>query len=163
MLELTSLVGLALGLAILWLSPHPSVAWRSGGVILVLLCLFSGLQPKLEHQPAAIRPISGLLPSRWAFEGLLLLQSQSTPAPTGAESDESVQIDPAEIYFPVATQQMGLTADVLALLLMLVGLSRRSRPGGRPALQELLEKKLAVLSSGVARAESRAPSSGGLG
>ena len=39
-------------------------------------------------------------------------------------SDGSVQLDPAEIYFPVATQQMGLTADVLALLLMLIGLSR---------------------------------------
>ncbi len=51
-------------------------------------------------------------PSRWAFEGLLLLESQ-----------ETANLDLAETYFPADSQRMGLRADTMALVFMLIGLA----------------------------------------
>jgi len=67
--------------------------------------------------------VSSFLPSRWAFEGLLLLQErQPVPNSDNPATDGDVP-DLAEDYFPIASaQRMGLAADVLALLLMLIGL-----------------------------------------
>ena len=122
-LGLTSLVGLALGLVILKLFPRLSIVWASGGFILVLLCLLSGLSPRLDEQPAAVRPLSGLLPSRWAFESLLLLEERQPGPESDAAATQSGLPEPAATYFPIASERMGLTADVLALCLMLIGLA----------------------------------------
>lgn len=70
------------------------------------------------------------LPSRWAFEGLLLLESERR----GLAENESVSLtsrapatllppaaDLAEPYFPAESDRMGEQADVLALSAMFVG------------------------------------------
>jgi hypothetical protein len=91
--------------------------------MLVLLCLMSGLSPRLDEQPAAVRLLSGLLPSRWAFEGLLLLEERQPGPESDAGATQSGLSEAAETYFPAASERMGLKADVLALCLMLIGLA----------------------------------------
>ncbi len=122
LLVLASAVGLALGLSIIVLSPRPALAWALLPVIVFLLWLFGGQWRPLHRMPAA-GVVSNFLPSRWAFEGLLLLQERQPVL----KSDDPVTGDDvpdlAEAYFPIASaQRMGLAADVLALVLMLIGL-----------------------------------------
>jgi len=118
-LFLAALVGLAMGLVVLALAPHPAIAWSSAVLLLLLFSFLGGLRPTLREQPDLARPIAGLFPSRWAFEGLLLLEAGEPEIGTvGAEKS-----DLAEHYFPAASHRMGTGADALALVLMLTGLS----------------------------------------
>jgi hypothetical protein len=126
-LSLASFVGMALGLLFLALTPRPESAWMILPVAILLLWLFGGLVPALLRVPV----LPSAVPSRWAFEGLLLLESGGDP-----------ERDLAEDYFPAESQRMGLRADALALGFMLFGLaaaaafmatSLRPHPPGLPA------------------------------
>jgi hypothetical protein len=70
--------------------------------------------------PAPARVVTSVIPSRWAFEGLLLVESGRF-WPSGAQG-EGRPLDLAERYFPSDTERMGGKADTLALTAMLVGL-----------------------------------------
>ncbi|MGC8641247.1 MAG: FHA domain-containing protein [Isosphaeraceae bacterium] len=125
-LVLAATVGMALGLVGIALAPRANLA----GVLLlapVLLLLLLGGWPSLLRLPV----VPALSPSRWAFEGLLLLESSARP-----------ENDLAQAYFPAESLRMGETADALALAFMLFGLlaavafmatSTRSRQPGLPA------------------------------
>ena len=106
-LVLTSVVGMALGLLIIALAPQPEAAWIGLSAAVLFLGLFGGLWPPPLHLPV----IPSAVPSRWAFEGLLLL-----------ESGENSGNDLAQAYFPADSLRMGLTADALALVFLLIGL-----------------------------------------
>lgn len=106
-LVLTSAVGLVLGLLLVVLAPRPDVARVLLPAAVLLLGLFGGVCPALLRFPI----IPGVMPSRWAFEGLLLLEDAGMP-----------DRDLAQEYFPADSLRMGETADALALGLMLIGL-----------------------------------------
>jgi pSer/pThr/pTyr-binding forkhead associated (FHA) protein len=106
-LILTSVVGMALGLLIIALAPQPDAAWIGLSAVVLLLGLFGGIWPPPLHLPV----IPSAIPSRWAFEGLLLLESGEDPGN-----------DLAQAYFPADSLRMGLTADALALVFLLIGL-----------------------------------------
>jgi hypothetical protein len=124
-LVLATLVAMLLGLLVFTLVGTSAPA----AVILLLMsfvamaALGGGIQPMPSPSPAA-RVAAGVMPSRWAFEGLLLLESEQRPAPEGAQRAEPAR-DPdlAESYFPVDSERMGLRADAMALVCMLVGLA----------------------------------------
>jgi pSer/pThr/pTyr-binding forkhead associated (FHA) protein len=123
-LLLASLVGLAMGLLVVALVPRFVHAWACVVGLVAVLGLLGGLRPSLPDQPAWARPIASLLPSRWAFEGLVLLETgEAAPAPPGREGQSDQRQDLAETYFPSASERMGLAADTLALVLMLIGLA----------------------------------------
>ena len=106
-LVLASTVGVALGLLFIALAPRSDVAWMILPVAVLLLWLFGGIWPSLLRWPV----VPGAMPSRWAFEGLLLLESAENPGK-----------DLAQAYFPAESLRMGERADVLALTCMLFGL-----------------------------------------
>ena len=60
------------------------------------------------------------MPSRWTFEGLLLLESDRRPP---EESEPNLDRDLCDDVFPARSERMGVTADAMALGLMLIGLS----------------------------------------
>ncbi|WP_435020879.1 FHA domain-containing protein [Tundrisphaera sp. TA3] len=97
LLALASAAGLALGLLLVALAPRPAFAWGAAVAAMVPAWLLA----------TRTGPIAGLLPSRWAFEGLLLQESPGL----------------AERYFPAETLRMGGTADLMAIGFLLVGLS----------------------------------------
>ena len=62
-------------------------------------------------------------PTRWAFEGLLLLEAPHHPSGESAAGTAAAEHDCAEAYFPAESQRMGPGADLTALGLMLVGMT----------------------------------------
>ncbi|HEY2154578.1 MAG TPA: FHA domain-containing protein [Isosphaeraceae bacterium] len=126
LLALAALVGLTAGLLIEALSPRAAIAWAALGPIMLVLWLFGGERQALSQMNSAARAVANALPSRWAFEGLLLLESDARSA--------SVP-DLAQDYFPAETQRTGPRGAAMALAFLLVGLSasaaftaRASRP-----------------------------------
>jgi hypothetical protein len=120
LLILASAVGLALGFLILVLAPRPAVAWAILPAVLLLAWLFGGGWPPLSRLPV----VSSLIPTHWAFEGLLLLESDEHHMPANADASEpTVNHDLAEAYFPAETERMGVKADAMALGAMLLGLA----------------------------------------
>jgi hypothetical protein len=122
-LLLTVSVALSLGLVVFSLVRAPMNA------VAVLLVAFAAtllLGGKIGSL-AATRPgawVAAAMPSRWAFEGLLLLESEQRAAPTAPEGAESAPVDDlAEDFFPADTQRMGPKADAMALGFMLIGLA----------------------------------------
>jgi hypothetical protein len=135
-LMLAALVGLAAGLLLVVLSPGPAAAWAMLGPIMLVLWLFGGERQALPRMNAAARAIANALPSRWAFEGLLLLESDARPGrDPSADSPPTDGPDLAETYFPAETERTGPRGAAMALGFLLVGLTasaaftaRASRP-----------------------------------
>ncbi len=109
-LMMASATGLLLGLLAFSRIRSPAIAV---GVLLLgfvpMVALGGWIRPSAE-----VRPIAALMPSRWAFEGLLLIESDRHPLQ---------HTELAEGFFPADSERMGLTADVTALGCMLVGLT----------------------------------------
>ncbi len=111
-LILAALVGLALGLLIAALTrgTPPATAWMAAGLIMAVMVLLAGGSPSRARMEPWLKTAAGAVPSRWAFEGLLLIA-------------EKPGTDLAETAFPAETERMGVTADTLALVAMLIGLA----------------------------------------
>ncbi len=114
-------VGLACGLAVVLLVPQPRLAWAFLPVAFIALWLFGGEQWPMPRMASWAKAVAGVVPSRWTFEGLLLLEAENLPA-RGAEDAPAVE-DPVEPYFPADSDRMGVRADTMALVAMLVGLA----------------------------------------
>ncbi len=109
---LASAVGLALGLLVIATAPRPIAAWTMLGAVIVALGILGGGAWPPSQMPALVRLAADFTPSRRAFEGLLLLESDSVPVSDLAESS-----------FPAETDRMGVKADATALALMTLGLA----------------------------------------
>jgi pSer/pThr/pTyr-binding forkhead associated (FHA) protein len=124
LLFLDSAIGLCLGLLIVGLTHRPEVGWALTVIVLIPLGLLGGQWTPLHRLPPAIRALSGFVPTRWTFEGLLLLESYQQPVTVSApESESAAGRDVAEEFFPAETDRMGVKADALALVTMLIGLA----------------------------------------
>jgi pSer/pThr/pTyr-binding forkhead associated (FHA) protein len=125
LLVLASAVGLALGLLILTLAPGRAAAYGVAAVAVLLFWVFGSPVIQLWKSPGA-RIIANVLPARWAFEGLLVLESDGEnplPLPAAASSGgQDGEGDVAEACFPAASERMGMRADALALMFILFGL-----------------------------------------
>ena len=62
-------------------------------------------------------------PTRWAFEGLLLLEAPYHPSGQSAADAAADDHDCAEAYFPAESERMGPGADLTTLGLMLIGMT----------------------------------------
>ena len=129
-LLMTSLTGLLIGMTVSAFVPNTAVvpSWAAAaGVLLigfVLMAVLGGWLwplPTITSQP--VRLAAAGMPTRWAFEGLISLETanHSPPAP-GESSDQQVH-DPAEAFFPSTSERMGARADAMALASMVIGLA----------------------------------------
>ncbi len=126
LLALAALVGLTAGLLVTVLAPRPAVAWAALGPIMLGLWLFGGERQALPQMNPAARVVANALPSRWAFEGLLLLESDARAA--------SVP-DLAQDYFPAETQRTGPRGRAMALAFLLIGLTATAAFTARASLR----------------------------
>jgi hypothetical protein len=125
-MALASFVGLAFGLALSELVTHRTTAL---GVLLasfVPLVVFGGWLWPLPKMSAPLRFVAAAMPSRWAFEGLFVLESGrhgASPAVQEPGTEQERVADLAEDFFPAGSERMGPAADATALGAMMVGLA----------------------------------------
>ncbi len=113
-MTLASGVGASLGLVVHALTRRWIATVVILAVLFVPLVALGGRIWPLGGMNKALRLAAALMPSRWAFEGLLLPLSEATDQDKGA--------DRAEHYFPAETVRMGWAADAMALGFMFAGL-----------------------------------------
>jgi hypothetical protein len=121
-LLLTSAVGLALGLVAFSLVRAPMGAMAVLMIAFAAMLMLGGRIGSLAASGPGAR-VAAAMPSRWAFEGLLLLENERREAPTVPVEAGSDPADLAEGFFPAGTERMGPTADAMALGFMLIGLA----------------------------------------
>jgi pSer/pThr/pTyr-binding forkhead associated (FHA) protein len=122
-LVMTSLVGFFLGLVVSNPVRNSAAAASVLLICFVAMIALGGWIWPLPKMSAPVQLFAEAMPSRWAFEGLILLeadQHRAIAAPD--ETDPSQTHDPVEEYFPVDSERMGITADAITLGSMLIGL-----------------------------------------
>jgi pSer/pThr/pTyr-binding forkhead associated (FHA) protein len=132
-LVLASAVALSLGWAVLAVIRQPTVAVPVLAFGFLAMIAFGGRVVTLPASSLGAG-ISVAMPSRWAFEGLLLLESEGRAAP--ADRANHAGADLAEGFFPTDTERMGPKADAMALAFMVIGLTGAAAflsANGRPA------------------------------
>lgn len=140
LLVLSSVVGVALGLAVSAIVKTSEVAIATLPLVLLPMVILGGILQPQHEMNAPMRWCSNAMPSRWSFEGLLLSEATVRPkspgigmdlAEPGNSSDDAPGVPPpmstptkqavdiAELYFPRNTDRMGVRACVFALGTML--------------------------------------------
>ena len=108
-----------------------SIAIRSWQIVaaavvgcFVLMTALGGWFWPLPRSGPPVTWAMSAMPTRWAFEGLLLLEAPYHP-PSGKSIADAADAghDCAEAYFPAESQRMGPGADLTALGSMLVGMA----------------------------------------
>jgi hypothetical protein len=79
LLLLTSLVGLAIGLAVSALARTSEVAIALLPLILLPMVILAGVLQPLHKMNGLVAGVAQVMPSRWSFEGLLLLEADERP------------------------------------------------------------------------------------
>jgi pSer/pThr/pTyr-binding forkhead associated (FHA) protein len=123
-LVLASAIALSFGLAVTGLIRYSPAA--VGVLLLSFLPMIAlgGCFWPLPKFNQAVRMTASVMPSRWAFEGLLLLEPPQDALPnTSAASEPARERDLAEDYVPADSDRMGPEADRTALASMLIGLT----------------------------------------
>jgi pSer/pThr/pTyr-binding forkhead associated (FHA) protein len=123
LLFLSAGAGLSLGLLVCNIVKTPQATAGVLIPIFALMVALGGWILPLPEMTPVLRPAAAVMPSRWAFEGLLLLESAGRPLPADlADSEPDRNHDLAEGFFPLESERMGLRADAMALAFMLTGL-----------------------------------------
>ncbi len=123
-LALASTVGVLMGLVVSTMAR----TWQTVAVILVLafvpMFTLAGWFWPLPNRPLPFRLAAAAMPTRWAFEGVLLLESPYHPPPTAVdESPPAPKRDLAEDFFRATSERMGPQADATALASMAIGVA----------------------------------------
>lgn len=142
-LMLSSLVGVALGLLVSAIARNSSAAVSLLPVILLLMVILGGAMQPIHRMTDAARVVCSAVPSRWAFEGMLLVESEHQPyfhpSPStippypGFPQERLYEQDMAEYYFPQAEQRSSLAtcsgglAAMLSIYLLALRLVLRLR------------------------------------
>lgn len=108
LLLLAALVGVAVSLVISAASRTTEMAIALVPVVLLPMILLGGMVQSLPKMGSTTKTLCHAVPSRWAFEGMLLLES--------AKREKDV----AENYFPKKDHRHGLLVCPIVLFVMLV-------------------------------------------
>jgi pSer/pThr/pTyr-binding forkhead associated (FHA) protein len=114
LMVLASAVGAAIGSLIRTIAPRPGIAMAVALAAVAVMGLVQGLA---TNRSGIAGPVADATPSRWAFEGLLLMESDRREAVAGGAGDL------AEPYFSAASDRSGVRACAMALGFMLAGLA----------------------------------------
>ncbi len=118
-LILSALVGVAFGLLISAVARSSSAAVSLLPVMLLLMVILGGALQPVNRMTEAARVVCCMVPSRWAFEGMLLEESAHQPhfQPTpftlppyaGFPKERFCEQDMAEYYFPKTEERSSST------------------------------------------------------
>ncbi|HBL32015.1 MAG TPA: hypothetical protein DD490_34770, partial [Acidobacteria bacterium] len=105
-LLLASWIGLALGLLVSSASRSSETAIALVPLLLLPMVILGGLMQPIDKMPEPIRPLAHAMPSRWAFEGLLLLESDAQPEPPAPVNPVATEGNPPPPSVPTDTRDL---------------------------------------------------------
>lgn len=135
-------VGTAAGLLVSALAKTSETAVSLIPLVLLPMVIFGGILQPLDEMQTLARSVAGVMPSRWAFEGLLTLESDARPTHAAVPVSNKTALPPqfpkppdvdiAERYFPREVRRSqaairGVLVMMLAALLAAIGAVLRSR------------------------------------
>jgi ABC-type multidrug transport system permease subunit len=140
LLVLSAMVGVGVGLTISALARSSEMAIASLPIVILPMVILGGVLSPVHKMPDLSQWLCQLMPSRWAFESLLLMEAQERPKfsppplPAAAETFSRAAApaatrtaqprdDMAEAFFPADSQRMGVASGVTSLAAMLVVLA----------------------------------------
>jgi ABC-type multidrug transport system ATPase subunit/pSer/pThr/pTyr-binding forkhead associated (FHA) protein len=117
-LWLAALIGVAVGLLISATARTPEIAISLVPLVLLPMVILGGMLEPTHQMNDPVRWLAGGMPSRWAFEGVLLVESRKFPSPP-----DIALVDLAQPFFPLADRSTlaGVTAVSYAMLALLIG------------------------------------------
>jgi len=117
-LWLAALIGVAIGLLISATARTPEIAISLVPLVLLPMVILGGMLEPTYEMNGPVRWLADVMPSRWAFEGVLLVENQKFPPPPNA-----ALIDLAHPFFHQAGRSTltGVTAVSCAMLALLIG------------------------------------------
>jgi ABC-type transport system involved in multi-copper enzyme maturation permease subunit len=134
-LWLTALVGLGLGLVISASARTSEVAIAMLPLILLPMVILGGVMQPCHKMNAAGKALAQVIPSRWAFEGLLLMETAArptwtalqapvppgkNPSPAATPSAAPEEEDMAQRFFPKDSDRTGKATASIVLAVMLI-------------------------------------------
>lgn len=122
-LVLAAAVGLLLGLFAFAAAPNSS--WASSALLLgfVTMVALGGRLWPLRTMNHVSRIVSSIMPTRWAFEGLLELESDARTRRLLSRGAQAVPRDIVEPFFSAEAERMGPEADSIALAATLISVA----------------------------------------
>jgi ABC-type multidrug transport system ATPase subunit/ABC-type multidrug transport system permease subunit len=123
LLLLVALVGVALGLTVSALAPTSDMAIAMLPLVLLPMVILGGILLPLKDMHQSVRLLCYVMPSRWAFEGMLLVESDARPTVPlpvlpGTPPEKP---DFAEAYFPTKEDfRLGVPASLMGLGVLFV-------------------------------------------
>lgn len=127
MLVLIAVIGVGVGLLLSALARTSEVAIAILPIVLLTMVVLGGALQTLPKMHEATRLVTTAIPTRWAFEGMLLLETPKRPTFTPPTipglpepKDEVKDQDMAETYFPRKDYRTSVRTCLLALGIMLV-------------------------------------------
>jgi ABC-type multidrug transport system ATPase subunit len=116
-LFLASLAGLGLGLTVSSLAKTSEVAIALVPLILIPMVIAGGMMKPVHELNAPMRAFAHTMASRWAFEGMLLLEADARGewTPPAMPGEQATSEDIAERYFPKHDERLGVEASTGAL------------------------------------------------
>ncbi len=117
-LWLAALIGVAVGLLISAMARTPEIAISLVPLMLLPMIILGGMLEPTHEMNSLMRLLSGVMPSRWAFEGVLLVETQKFPPPP-----DPALVDLAHRFFQQADRSTlaGVTAVCCVMLALLIG------------------------------------------
>jgi hypothetical protein len=136
LLLLASLLGVAIGLTVSAVARTSEVAIAMLPLILLPMVILAGVLQPVHKMNMPMKTVAQFMPSRWAFEGLLLVEAEErpkwTPPPilsspvaevpmsrSEAEASPAEQ-DMAERFFPAETHRTNVQTSAVVLTIMLL-------------------------------------------
>lgn len=157
-LLLVALVGVAIGLFLSAFAKTSEASIAMLPIVLLPMVIFGGALAPLHRLPVPVRALTQTMPSRWGFEAMLLIESESrTPFAHVRRDHESATGlmaatgDWAEDVFPQATCRFGRKTAYLALVatlaMFIVAIERALRAHDRPFCSNKLLSNRTIVES----------------
>lgn len=125
-LLLVSMVGVGIGLCISSITKTSEAAIALLPIVLLPMVILGGLMQPIHEMPGVMRWASNVIPTRWAFETLVVMESNNRPLgekPVTDPREEPEEVDVADDFFPKEERSQGFLRLLVlcSMLVVLVG------------------------------------------
>lgn len=122
-LLLVSMIGVGIGLCISSITKTSEAAIALLPIVLLPMVILGGLMQPIHEMPGVMRWASSVIPTRWTFETLVVMESNNRPLgeePVADPRDDPKEVDVAEDSFPKDDRTHGFLRVMMLCMMLAV-------------------------------------------